>query len=89
MTDGEGAELVRRRWAFEGCLKFFDGPELLLLPPEGWAHVSEWGPGVPDGFYCEFHADVLERLHMSGEQAQLDRRWRPTSSRRRSRSWRG
>jgi hypothetical protein len=36
--------------AFEGCLEFFDGPEALMAPPEGWAHLSKWGPGYRTAF---------------------------------------
>jgi hypothetical protein len=79
---GDDARLARRRCAFEGCLEFFDGPETLIVPPEGWAHLSGWGPGVADGFYCGRRADALEKLHLSGELGALQARKR--GDRRRS-----
>ncbi len=33
---------------------------------DGWANLSDWGPAVPDGFYCKPHADALEAVLEEG-----------------------
>lgn len=55
------------RCTFEGCHRSVELPEVYRLPPPGWVHLSAWGPGVPDGLYCQPHADALEALLESGE----------------------
>jgi hypothetical protein len=80
---GDDARLLRRRCAFGGCLEFFDGPEMLMAPPEGWTHFS--GPGVADGFYCRFHADALQKLLLAGELGALQARKGGDRRRRRRR----
>ena len=58
---------------FEGCLKSVEWPAVFLLPPEGWAWLEMWGPGVRDGMYCETHGRALEALFLSGELGQAQR----------------
>jgi hypothetical protein len=64
-------EKIRNYCTFSGCPKHFDAPGAIMVPPKGWAHLSEWGVGVRDGFYCEAHADALEAMLMSGELETL------------------
>jgi hypothetical protein len=33
---------------------------------DGWAHLSSWGPGIPDGWYCSAHADAIEQVLEAG-----------------------
>ena len=57
---------------FKGCPK--KTVEFVGLPPEGWTYLAGWGPGVPDGMYCQEHADALEELHLSGELEEEQQR---------------
>jgi hypothetical protein len=34
---------------------------------DGWAGLAGWGPGIPDGWYCNAHAAALNALEESGE----------------------
>jgi hypothetical protein len=52
--------------AFKVCHKAVEYPEVFMLPPDGWAWLSGWGPGVKDGMYCKPHASALEELLMAG-----------------------
>lgn len=53
---------VKCAWA--GCLATADRPA-----PAGWVWLAEWGPGIPDGFYCPDHAAAIEAVR---EQGGLD-----------------
>ena len=77
--------MTLRHCAFSGCAKTVDLPGVILLPPEGWVWLDRWGPGVPDGLYCQPHAEALEALHLSGELVEAQR---PARSARRKRALR-
>jgi hypothetical protein len=57
---------MRIRCAFEGCHKTTDQANG-LVPPKGWCFLSDWGPGIADGYYCRAHRDAIEQLEESGE----------------------
>ena len=59
MSDGDR----RYRCAFPGCHRSTDRYPYVV----GWANLCDWGPGIPDGFYCKPHADAIEALNDSGE----------------------
>jgi hypothetical protein len=47
------------------CIKCtFRGCRARTFQPytDGWANLSAWGPGIPDGWYCGPHADAIERV---------------------------
>jgi len=52
--------------SFSGCHRSIIRRDY-FVPPEGWAYLSDWGPGIKRGFYCKPHADALEALNDSGE----------------------
>jgi hypothetical protein len=33
---------------------------------DGWSNLVDWGPAVPDGYYCPAHAEALEAVLMEG-----------------------
>jgi hypothetical protein len=39
---------------WEGCKGTTERPEL-----DGWTHLSKWGDGIRDGFYCPAHRDAI------------------------------
>ena len=45
------------RCSFKGCHKTAKIPRL-----EGWAYLANWGPGIPDGFYCGEHAAAIDAV---------------------------
>jgi hypothetical protein len=57
---GKDDEMTRRitRCTFEGCPKTSEQPRL-----DGWGYLLDWGPGVPDGFYCREHREAIEAIH--------------------------
>ena len=60
------SELEKIRCSFAGCHRSIPRRPY-VVPPEGWACLSDWGPGIPDGFYCQSHADALDAMTESGE----------------------
>lgn len=50
---------IRCKW--EGCWRTTCHPYA-----DGWAYLSDWGPAVKEGFYCQAHADALEAVLMDG-----------------------
>jgi hypothetical protein len=56
------------RCSFKGCPKTVEYPQTFFLPPSGWAHFGDgWGPGIPEGLYCQAHGEALEQLEMNGD----------------------
>jgi hypothetical protein len=49
------------RCTYAGCWRTTTQPY-----SDGWANLSDWGPAVPDGFYCRPHADALEQVLEQG-----------------------
>jgi hypothetical protein len=66
-----------RRCAFEGCWKT---SEHLML--DGWGYLSDWGPGVPDGYYCREHKEAIEAIHQDIAKDIAEERERFEKSRR-------
>jgi hypothetical protein len=33
---------------------------------DGWSNLSDWGPAVPDGYYCPARAAALEAVLLEG-----------------------
>ena len=53
---------------FEGCHRTSERPIA-----SGWVLLTDWGPGIKNGFYCPQHVAALEALHVSGDlDADLD-----------------
>ena len=49
--------MAKHRCTFEGCGKTTARPGA-----DGWAYLSDHGPGVPDGLYCRAHAEAIEAV---------------------------
>jgi len=49
------------RCSFWGCQR-------MTLHPyaDGWATLTEWGPSVKNGFYCQVHIDALGAALLEG-----------------------
>jgi hypothetical protein len=58
----------RLRCTFDGCWQ-----RTLQPYTDGWAGLSDWAPGIKDGWYCKPHADALEALYESGELEYIQR----------------
>jgi hypothetical protein len=54
------------RCSFKGCPKTVEYPQTFCLPPAGWTYFEDWGPGLPEGLYCQAHADAIAQLGMNG-----------------------
>jgi hypothetical protein len=67
--------MMLRRCEFEGCNKTSEHPRL-----QGWSYLTDWGPGVPDGYYCPEHKEAIEAIHHEiAERKRLEkagREWR-------------
>lgn len=64
--DGHFIRTKKIQCSFWGC-------ERTTLHPyaDGWANLTEWGPSVKNGFYCQAHADALEAVLLEGGPVAL------------------
>jgi hypothetical protein len=46
---------------FQGCRNTSEQPIT-----DGWAILADWGPGIPDGYYCPAHANAIEKVDEDG-----------------------
>jgi hypothetical protein len=59
-------ERPKHKCAFDGCPARSEQPYT-----DGWASLSDWGPGIKDGFYCKAHAAALEEMLMDGSFQEI------------------
>jgi hypothetical protein len=47
--------------SFDGCYARTERPYA-----DGWSSLTNYGPGIRDGFYCREHAAAIERVLLDG-----------------------
>lgn len=58
------------RCTFDGCRNTTESPV-----SDRWRWLQDWGPGIPDGYYCPDHAHAIEAIvdDIAKEQAKAKR----------------